>query len=70
MHSLIFGWEKKTAPASYFFLWYVILTVGFGKCLDPYLQKIYGNLKAGKERAFRRRRGAVSLQIRPARYIL
>ena len=62
MHSLIFGWQKKTAPASYFFLWYIILTVGLGECLDPYLLKIYGNLKARKERAFRTRRGAVSLQ--------
>jgi hypothetical protein len=113
MHSLIFGWGKKTAPGSYFLLWYIILTVGFGKCLDPYLYhvrsinhnipvgegfwdgqllagvigepsptkiavarpdmilvKIYANLKARKERAFRTRRGAVSLQIRPARYIL
>jgi hypothetical protein len=70
MHSSIFGWQKKTAPASYFFFWYIILTVGLGECLDRYVLKIYGNLKAGKERAFRTRRCAVSLQIRSARYIL
>ncbi len=70
MHSLIFGWQKKIARRSCFFLWYIILTVGLGKCLDLYLLKIYGNLKAGKERAFRTRRRAVSLQIGPARYIL
>jgi hypothetical protein len=70
MHSSIFYWQKKTAPASYFFWWYIILNVGFGECLDPYLLKIYAILKAGKERGFRTRRRAVSLQIGPARYFL
>jgi hypothetical protein len=70
MHSSIFYWKKKTARRSYFFLWYIILGVGFGECLDPYLLKIYAILKARKERAFRTRRRAVSLQIGPASYFL